>query len=220
MNIYKLFRVLSGKFIFTILIIAFGYGNVYAQHLFTVNYSDLSKENANRIRTGITGFNSSLSTISKTKNRDNQDVYSLSLSSVQNTKIIILNEKTENSVVITPTDDAPVQFELSPFFIEELRQANFGDADQYLMVETDTDFLVRNAAFISVASQEVFIPRYFYGSKENMKEALPKDRQIVHIFKGKPMLIPAFPDDPENLRLIAQLEEEMSYYVYMYQLPD
>ena len=66
----------------------------------------------------------------------------------------------------------------------------------------------------------MFIPRYFYGPKENVNEALPKDRQIVHIFKEKPTLIPAFPDDPENLRLIAQLEEEMSYYVYMYQLPD
>ncbi|MDR3013303.1 MAG: hypothetical protein LBU70_08870, partial [Chitinispirillales bacterium] len=42
----------------------------------------------------------------------------------------------------------------------------------------------------------------------------------VHIFKEKPRLIPAFPNDPENLRYVAQLEEEMSYYVYMYKLPD
>ncbi|ASB48229.1 hypothetical protein [Alkalitalea saponilacus] len=53
-----------------------------------------------------------------------------------------------------------------------------------------------------------------------MKEALPKDRKIIHVFKEKPILIPAFPDDPECLRLVALLEEEMSYYVYMYQLPD
>ncbi|MDR1762082.1 MAG: T9SS type A sorting domain-containing protein [Bacteroidales bacterium] len=216
MNIYKI----SGKVIFTLLIIAFSYGNSYAQHLFSVSYDDLSQENTNLIKTEATRFDVSASTMSMTTNRDNQDVYSFSLSSVQNTKIVILNEETGKSVVITPTDDAPAQFELPPFFIEELRQAALGNAAQYLVVETDTDFSVKKAASISVASQEVFIPRYFYGTKENVKEALPKDRQIVHIFKEKPILIPAFPDNPQNLRYVAQLEEEMSYYVYMYQLPD
>ena len=217
MNIYQFLSGLRERFILSLLIVAFGSGSLYAQHLFSVNYGDLSQDNTNLIRTEI---DASVSTMSLTKNRNNRDVYAFSLSSTQNTKIVILNEETGNSVVITPIDGASARFELSPFFIEELRQAVLGNADRYLVVETGTDFSVRNAASVSVSSREVFIPSYFYGPKENVKEALPRDRQIIHIFKEKPRLIPAFPDDPENLRLIAELEEEMSYYVYMYQLPD
>ena len=220
MNIYQYLRRLSGRFILTTLIVAFGFGSLYAQHLFSVSYGDLSQIDANLIITEVTGFNASVSTMSKTKNSDDKEVYSFSLSSGQNTKIVILNEETGNSVVITPADGAPAQFELPPFFIEELRQAALGDANRYLVVETGADFSVRKAASVSAASREVFIPRYFYGPKENVKEAFPENRQIIHIFKEKPILIPAFPDDPESLRRIAQLEEEMSYYVYMYQLPD
>ena len=220
MNIYQFLKGLRERFILTLLIIAFGSGSLYAEHLFSVNYDDLSQDNANLIRTEVARFDALASTMSMTRNRNNKEVYSFSLSSVQNTKIVILNEETGNSVIITPVEGAPAQFELSPFFIEELKQAALGNADQYLVVETGTDFSVRNAASVSTASQEVFIPRYFYGPKENVKEALPEDRQIIHIFKEKPRLIPAFPDDPENLRYVANLEEEMSYYVYMYKLPD
>jgi hypothetical protein len=162
----------------------------------------------------------SVSTMLMTRNNENKEVYSFSFSSVQNTKIIILNEETGSSIVITPEDGVSAQFELSPFFIEELRQAVLGDANRYLLVKTGANFSVRKTASVSVASRNVSIPRYFYGSKENMKEALPKNRQIVNIFKEKPKFIPAFPDDSENLRYVAQLEEESSYYVYMYQLPD
>jgi len=104
--------------------------------------------------------------------------------------------------------------------LKELRQATLGNAERFLVIETGTDFSVRNATSVSLARREVFISRYFYGPKEDVREAQPKDRRIVHIFKEKPRLIPAFPNDPENLRLIVELEEEMSYYVYMYQLPD
>jgi hypothetical protein len=189
-------------------------------HFFSVNYSELSQGNANLIKTEVARTDASVSMMSMTKNRSDNEVYLFTLSSVQNTKIVVLNEETGNSVVITPTEGAPTQFELSPFFIEELKRAALGDADRYLVVETNADFSIRNVTSVSTENREVFIPRYFYGPKENVKEALPKDRQIVHIFKEKPRFIPAFPNDPEKLRLIAQLEEEMSYYVYMYQLPD
>jgi hypothetical protein len=64
------------------------------------------------------------------------------------------------------------------------------------------------------------LPRYFYGNKENVKEALPQDRQIIGIYKQKPQIILADPDDVEMQRYAAQKEEETSYYIYMYQLPD
>jgi hypothetical protein len=66
----------------------------------------------------------------------------------------------------------------------------------------------------------VYVPRYFYGEKENVKEALPKERQITSISKSKPQLISAFPDDPEVQQRIALLEEARSYYVYVFKLPD
>jgi len=190
-------------------------------HLFSVNYDELSQDNANLIKTEVAKSYAAVSTMSMTKNRNNKEVYLFSLSSVQNAKIVILNEENDNSVVITPTEVAPAQFELSPFFIEELIRSVLGDADRYLVIETDADFSIRNAVSVPAASrEEVFIPRFFYGLKDNVKEALPKDRQIVHIFKEKPKFLPAFPDDPDNLRLIARLEEDMCYYVYMYQLAD
>jgi len=204
------------KFILVFLIIVLGACNVCAQHLFSISYNDLSQENVRQVKEQVA--NSAVSITSLARGKEGK--YDISFSTVQNTKIIILNEETGNSVIITPVEGALTQFELFPFFIEELRQATLGNANLYLVLETDTNFLVRNAAFIFAASQEVFIPNYFYGPKEDVKEALPKDRQIINIFKEKPRLIPAFPDDPENLRYIANLEEEMSYYVYMYKLPD
>jgi len=222
LQVCKIISLLNtgGRFILISIFIAFGSGGIYAQHLFSVNYGGLSQNNENSIRTEVARVDTSGLMMPMTRNRDNKEVYSFSLSSVQNTKIVILNEETGNSVVITPVEGALTQFELSPFFIEELRQAALGEADRYLVIETGNDFSVRNAAFVSSKAQKVFIPRYFYGNKEKMKEALPKDRQIIDIFKEKPRLIPAYPNNPENLRYIAQLEEEMSYYVYMYKLPD
>ena len=204
------------RLILTILTFAFGSGNLYAQHLFSVSYNDLSKDNARQINEQVVISNVSIESL----NRSIKGEYSIPLSSVQNTKIIILNEETGQNVVITPMEEAPAQFLIPLFFIEELRQSVLGDADHYLMIETGTDFSVRSASSVSRASEDVFIPTYFYGNKENKKEALPKDRQIVHIFREKPRLIPAFPNDPENLRYVAHLEEEMGYYVFMYKLPD
>ena len=210
------YQFLNGRFILTLVTFVFGFGNLYAQHLFSISYNNLSQENARQVKEQVA--NSGVSTMSLTRGMKGE--YDISLSTVQHTKIIILNEETGNNVVITPTEASPAQFRLQPFFIEELRRSTLGDADRYLMIEAGTDFSVRNTASLSLQTKEVFIPRYFYGPKEDVKEALPKERQIIHIFKEKPILIPAFPDDPENLRHIAQLEEEMSYYVYMYKLPD
>jgi hypothetical protein len=109
---------------------------------------------------------------------------------------------------------------LTPFFIEEMKKGALGDAIYYLIVESDSEFSVRNIHSVIVSNDETYLPRYFYGKKEDMKEALPKDRQIVGIYKQKPQLISAFPNDLEHQNYIAQLEEEMSYYVYMYKLPD
>jgi len=205
------------KIMVLIFIFAVVSGGLYAQHLFSVDYGNLSGENAKRLKTQIAG--SEVSTLSLMRNNENKDEYLFSVSTAQNTKIVILNEETGNNVVITPTKEVQEQFRLAPFFIEELRQSVLGDADRYLVLETCADFSVRNAASVSAATRKVFIPRYLYGTKEDVKEALPKDRQIIHIFKEKPRLIHIF-DDPEGLEYIARIEEEMSYYVYMYQLPD
>ena len=194
---------------------------LYAQHLFSLTHNELSSENAVQLKGQIA--NSASQKLSLSKNAVKKDVYPVSLSGARKSKIIILNEQTGKNVVITPADESQTQFQLTPFLIEELRQSVLGDASQYLVVEAETDFSVKKVDAVPVSStsdKNVFLPRYFYGTKENVKEALPKDRKIIHIFKEKPRLIPAFPDDPENLRQLAQLEEEMSYYVYMYQLPD
>jgi len=191
---------------------------LYAQHLFSVSQNDVSKENVALLKNQI--VKSDITTLSLTKNNENRNVYPVALSSAQNTKIIILNEQTGNHVVITPADESLTEFQLAPFFIEELRQGALGNANQYLVIEATLDFSVKNVATVAAAKRDVFIPQYFYGKKENVKEALPKDRQIIHIFKQKPRFILASTKDSEFLQYIAQLEEEMSYYVYMYKLPD
>ena len=217
-QIYKVISWLKKcELYFLILVIlAFCVGDLYAQHLFSVSYNDLSQENVKQIKAQIASSNASIPSLTKSM----KDEYTFSLSSVQNTKIILVNEETGKNVVITPVEVSSVQFRLQLFFIEELRHSALGDADRYLLIETGADLSVRNTASLMIQTEEVFIPRYFYGPKENVKEALPKDRKIIHIFKEKPRLIPVFPDSIENLLHVAQLEEEMSYFVYMYQLPD
>jgi hypothetical protein len=202
----------------TIIGFTFSVTFLQAQHLFSVNYNDLSRDNVTLLQNQVA--NSEISALSLTKNNENRDVYPVVFSSVENIKVVILNEENGSNVVITPAENAHTEFQLSLFFIEELKQAILGDALQYLVIETNLDFSVKNVSSISAAKNDVFIPQYFYGKKGNVKEALPKDRQIIHIFKEKPRFIPAFPNDPENLHYVAQLEEEMSYYVYMYKLPD
>jgi len=220
MKINKFLCKISGRFIPTLIILLFGCSSLYAQHVFSVSYDNLSRDNADKIRTEITTRSDvSVSAMSITRNRNDRDVYVFALSSVSDSRIVILNEENGRSVVITPVEGAPAQFELPPFFIEELRQAALGDAERFLVVETGTDFSVRSAASVSATSRDVFLPRYFYGQGEDAIEFLPKDRKIIHIFKERPRLISAS-DDPEHLRLLAELEDEMSYFVYMYQLSD
>jgi len=186
-----------------------------AQHLFSVNYNNLSNENVMFLNSQIVSFEIS----ALTKNNENKEAYSVAFSSVTNTIIIILNEQTGAHVVITPEEESLTEFQLVPFFIEELKQATLGEANRYLVIETNLDFSIQSIASVSAAKRTIFIPQYFYGEKENIKEALPKDRQIIHIFKEKPRLIPIW-DDQETLCQIAQLEETMSYYKYMFKLPD
>jgi len=208
------------KFLFIITIAAFTFSNnlVNAQHLFSVIHNDLSKENVAQLKNQIT--QSEISTLSMTRNNEDRNVYTVSLSSIKNMKIIILNEHTGNHVTIIPVEESRAEFLLAPFFIEELRQGALGDATRYVILEITPELIVRNAVSVSVSNEEVYIPKFFYGKKEDVKEALPTERQIVHIFKQKPRLILAYYHDPELLSYAEQYEEENSYYVFMYKLPD
>jgi len=208
-------------FLLVTAIVAFTFSAVFvhAQQLFSINYNDLSVENVTQLTNQI--VESEISTLSLTKNNGNKEVLSVAFSSVENTRIVILNEENGNHVVIDAVGarralPLPVEFQLTPFFIEELKQAILGNASRYLIMETNPDFSLQTVASVSTTREDVHIPRYFYGKKENVKEALPEDRQIIKIFKQKPRIIP----DPEYQLDITQLEEEMSYYVYMYKLPD
>ena len=204
--------------IIVIVALTFSATFLHAQHLFSVSQNDLSKENITLLKNQI--INSEIIPLSLTKNNENKEVYPVAFSSVKNTKIIILNEQTGDHAVITPVATSLIEFQLAPFFIEELRQGALGNANYYLILETTNDFSVKNVASIPAIQSEVYIPQYFYGKKENVKKALPKDRQIVSIFKQRPHIISDFSDDIERQQYLAQLEEEMSYYVYMYQLSD
>jgi len=188
-----------------------------AQHLFTVIQNDLSLENVAHVKSQIA--QSEVSTLSLTKSNENKNVYSISLSSLENRKIVILNEQTGNHVTIIPEEEYRNVFQLAPFFIEELKQGALGNANRYLVLETTADFSVLNVNAVNLSNEAVYIPRFFYGKKENVKEALPKERQIIQINKQKPRLILAN-DTPELLSYAAQYEEENSYYVYIYLLPD
>jgi RNA-binding protein YhbY len=204
-----------------IAIIGLTYSPVFSQMmqpLFSVNQNNLSEEVVTQLKSQIE--TSEIVALSLAKNNRNNDVYQISLSSEQKTEIIILNEQTGSYVVITPVKESLTEFQLSPFFIEELRQGTLGDAEHYLVVATTSDSSVQSVASVSTSNGEVSIPRYFYGEKEDVQEALPKERQIIRISKAKPRLIPAFPNDPEERRRIAQLEEEKSYYLYLFKLPD
>jgi hypothetical protein len=205
------------KLLFFAVAIFFSVANIYAQQLFSVKQNNLSKEIVTQLKTQVE--KSEISTLSLAKNNENKDVYLIAFSSVENSRIIILNEQTGNHVTITPTEKLITEFQLALFFIEELKQGALGNAERYLIVESDSEFSSKNISSI-ILKDVVYIPKYFYGEKENVKEALPQDRAIIGIFKAKPRLIPAFPNDPENLRYVAQLEEEKSYYVYLYELPD
>ena len=208
-------KILHFIVIFALLI---GSGSLYAQQLFSVSNNNLSKEIITQLKTQAE--KSEISVSSLTKINENRDVYRIAFSGVQNTEIIILNEQTGAHVVLTPVKESLAELQLAPFFIEELKQGVLGEANRYLVVETTPDYSVKSVSSVSCSNGNVPLPRYFFGKKENVKEALPRDRQIIGIFKAKPRLIPAFPNDPENLRYVAQLAEKKSYYIYLFKLPD
>ena len=189
-----------------------------AQPLFLVSQNSVSKENVTQIKNQIAG--AEVAALSLTRNNEQKDVFSVQLSPTEKTQLIILNEQTGDHVVITPVKELLAEFQLAPFFMEELKQSVLGTADRYLVLEITSHFSVRNAASVAAFADYARLPQYFYGKKENVKEALPQDRQIIKILKQKPQIISEFPDDPEQQQYIEQLEEAMSYYVYMYQLPD
>jgi len=210
-------------FLFFFLFSAFSFFQANAQHLFAIVQNNLSKEKVEHFKNQIS--HSDISALSLTRNNEEKSVYSLSLSSVENTRIIVFNEQTGSHVTIIPVEETRNIFQLAPFFIEELKQGTLGNAEHYYIAETQLiaslpdEYLIKNIVSVPVPNDDVYIPQFFYGNKENVKEALPKDRQIVHIFKQKPRLILAS-EDPELLNYAAQYEEEMNYYVYLYKLPD
>ena len=192
--------------------------DIHSQQLFSIEQNKISLENIKDIESKIVF--SEINSLPLTKNFRDKEVYQFSFSAKDNSKIIVLNQQNANNVVITPTEDMFESFHFSPFFIEELKQSVLGETNRYLILEVSSDFSVKNVASISASNKDVSLPRYFYGNLENVKEAFPKDRQIIAIFKEKPILLPAFHDDPHNLSFIEKLQKERSYYVYMYKLPD
>jgi len=197
---------------------------LFAQKLFSISQNHLSQENVTHLRDQVA--QSDILELSLTRNNEDKSVYAVPLSSIQNTKIVIFNEETGGNVMIIPVDESCIEFQVTPFFIEEMRQAILGDAGHYLMIEAWEEtsqpevFTVKNIFSVPVSNDEVYIPKYFYGKKDEVKEALPKDRQIVGIYKQKPQLISAFPENLAHQQYIAQLEEDMSYYIYMFKFPD
>jgi hypothetical protein len=208
------------KNLILIVAIVFSINYLFAQHLFSVSYNELSKESVTHLKLDIGNRTSEIVALSLSKNIEDKDLFSVPISSEIHSQIILLNEQTGNHVVITPAEESITELQLTPFFIEELRQGALGEAERYLIIETLHATSPLSIASVAVNNGKVAVPQYFYGKKENVKEALPHDRQIVHIFKEKPSLILTDPDDPELQRYAAQWEEERSYYVYMYQLPD
>ena len=203
---------------------AFLPSSLFAQKLFTISENDMSQENVIHLKTQAVHTN--IAALSLSRNNENKNIYAVPVSSSQNTKIIILNEQTGNHVTITPVDNLQNEFQLAPFFMKELRQSALGEANRYVIVETQStvsqtdEISIKNTYSVSFSNEDIYLPRYFYGEKGDFKEALPKDRQIVGIYKQKPQFISAFPNSVENQQHIAQLEEDMSYYIYMYKLPD
>ena len=214
------------KKIFTIIVLLLSVSFLQAQHLFSVKYNELSNDEVTQLKSQIpnpppapaSGGESHIT--NSTSQIPHLTSHISYLISENNTKIIILNEDNGKQVVITPEKETLTEFQLTPFFIEELKQSILGDAEHYLVMESSAALSVKNIASVAVSNEKVSIPQYFYGKKENVKEALPQERQIIGIYKQKPRLILADPDDVEMQRYAAQKEEEMSYYVYMYQLPD
>ena len=190
--------------------------NAFTQQLFSVKQNSLSKEIVTQLNTNAKLLEADA--LSLTKNNENKDVYPIALSSAEDTKIIIMSEVTGTHVEIIPLGTN--EFQLTPFFIEELKRGVLGDAEKFLVIETASGNSIKKIHTVSASNGDVYIPRYFYGERDNVREALPVDRRILGIFKAKPRLISAFPDNPDVQRYIAQLEEEQSYYVYMFKLPD
>jgi len=186
--------------------------------IFSVSQNSLSEEVVAQLSAEVA--TSEIVALSLTKNNREKDVYPVALSSAEDTKIIILNEQTGDHVVVTPANNAVTEFQFALFFIEELRLGALGDAERFIVIEATLADSVKSVASVATANGAVFVPRYFYGPKEEVQEALPKERQITAIFKSKPQYISAAPDDPEVRKHIAQLEEERSYYVYRFTLPD
>jgi len=65
MNIYKNLENLSRKFILTFVILAFGFGNLYAQHVFSVRYNELSQENVTQIKAQAVSSNVTTMSLAK-----------------------------------------------------------------------------------------------------------------------------------------------------------
>ncbi|MDR2972624.1 MAG: hypothetical protein LBU83_11975 [Bacteroidales bacterium] len=185
--------------------------------VFSVSNNNLPEEVVALLLTETT--NSEITALTLTKNNRDKDIYLVTFSPAEDTRIIILNEQTGNHVMITSENTSLTEFQLATYFIEELKLGTLGDAERFLVVET-SGYSVKNVSSVSTSNGEVFIPRYFYGEKENMQEAFPKDRFITTIYKSKPRLTFANPDDPEVQQRMAKMEEERSYYVYMLKLPD
>jgi len=171
--------------VFGSLLIAFP---LRAQHLFSLSHNELKAEKVTQIKTQAE--NVKIPTLSLMRNKENKDVFSMPFSSVEDTKLIILNEQTGNHVVITPVEKSLAEFQLSPFFIEELKQSVLGDASSYLIVESTSNFSVTNITSVSTSQENVYIPQMyiflvFFMEKKKMFKRRYRETGKLLVFSNK-----------------------------------
>jgi len=220
MNCYKMFKNRGIKTMFKLAsyVFLFSVFALNATPLFDVGVKTVQPAQLAVLNTSSQGL--------QIANSESGTPFYISLSGVSTgqAEIVIRNEADGKSVVLSGISSDCKGFELTPLMLAEMKESQLGEGNEYqwslLEMSTNGDVrLVRSEQF-SIDVSKVTLPVFNYSDGGVVKQTKSSERQLIGVGKMKPTVIVINPDDPEQMALAREKEEEMAYYIYIYRLPD
>ncbi len=138
--------------------------------------------------------------------------------------ILLRNEESGQSVVLSGFAPGSREVELPPLLLAELKAGALGEATRYryAVMETGSNGTtkVKSQAVFAMARQALKLPVFSYGPANAVKSTSVGERKVVGVAKARPHVLIADHTDPALLEKAVRMEEAAAYYVYTYQLPD
>ena len=149
----------------------------------------------------------------------------LGVKDTKGTYVMLVNERTGNSIAIETSDDGETKTELPPLALAELERQYLGANQKFrAMAVTCTaqgKEEVVDTRLVASSGAGVVLPNFSYlDAGGQLKKTTVSDRRLVSLGKTSPSFIMRNPDNAKQQKAQGRLQAEHAYYQYTYELPN